>query len=34
MPNLLFFIGVISFLSACDLIDKPQENQVNQTIRR
>jgi len=28
MRNLLFFIGVISFLSACNLIDKPKENQV------
>jgi hypothetical protein len=28
MRNLLFFIGVISFLSACNLSDKPKENQV------
>ena len=28
MRNLLFFIGAISFLSACNLIDKPKENQV------
>jgi hypothetical protein len=28
MRNLLFFIGVISFLSACNLIDKPPKNQV------
>ena len=28
MRNLLFFIGAFSFLSACNLIDKPQENQV------
>ncbi len=34
MRNLLFFIGVISFLSACDLSDKPKEDQVNQRIRR
>jgi hypothetical protein len=34
MRNLLFFIGAISFLSACNLIDKPQEDQVNQRIRR
>ena len=28
MRNLLFFIGVISFLSACNFSDKPQEEQV------
>jgi hypothetical protein len=28
MRNLLLFIGVISFLSACNLSDEPQENQV------
>jgi hypothetical protein len=28
MRNLLFFIGAISFFSACNLIDKPKENQV------
>jgi len=34
MRNLLFFIGAISFLSACNLGDSQQEEQFNQRFSR